>query len=116
MFHEKLFRKRRRGTFSLADIANMDQTPLPFVMDDSKTYDQTGSKEIWCASGSSGLEKRQCTVQLTIFPDGVSRVTPLVIFRGKDLRIKAEEKRKRNNRVKVLFEKNAWCDEKMMMD
>ena len=83
MCHGKLLHERRRGTFSLADIANMDQTPLPFVMDDGKTYNQTGSKEIWCASGSSGLEKRQCTVQLTIFADGVSRVRPLVIFRGK---------------------------------
>ena len=57
MFHGKLFRERRRGTLSLADITNMDQTPLPFVMDDGKTYNQTGSKEIWCASASSGLEK-----------------------------------------------------------
>ena len=64
MCHGKLLHERRRGTFSLADIANMDQTPLPFVMDDGKTYNQTGLKEIWCASGS-GLEKRQCTVQLT---------------------------------------------------
>ena len=46
MFHGKLLRERRRGTFSLYDIANMDQTPLPFVMDDSKTYNQTESKEI----------------------------------------------------------------------
>ena len=36
IFHGKLLRERRRGTFSLADIANMDQTPLPFVMDDGK--------------------------------------------------------------------------------
>ena len=48
-------------------------------MDHGKTYNQTGLKEIWCASGS-GLKKRQCTVQLTIFEDGVSRVRPLVIF------------------------------------
>ena len=72
----------------------MDQTPLPFVMNDGKTYNQTGSKEIWCASGSPGLEKRQCTVQLTIFSDGLSRIRPLVIFQGKGLRIKAEEKQK----------------------
>ena len=114
MFHGKLLCERRKGTFSVADIANMDQTPLPFVMNDGKTYNQTGSKENWCASGSSGLEKRQCTVQLTIFADGVSRARPLVIFRGKDLRIKAEEKLKWDKRVKVLFQKNAWCDEKMM--
>ena len=74
MFHGKLLRERGRRTFSLADIANMDQTPLPFVIDDGKTYNQTGSKEICCASGSSGPENRQCTVQLTIFAGGVSRV------------------------------------------
>ena len=90
-------------------IANMDQTPLPFVVDDGRTYNQTGSKEILCASGSSGLEKRQCSVQLTIFAEGsVSRVRPLVIFRGKGLRIKAEKKRKWHKRMKVLFQKNAW--------
>ena len=116
MFHEKLLRERRRGTFSLVDIANMDQTPLPFVMDDGKTYNQTGSEEIWCASGSSGLEKRKCTAQLTIFADGVSRVRPFVIFQGKGLRIKTEEKRKWDKRVKVLFQKSAWCDEKMMKE
>ena len=67
-------------------------------------------------SSSSGLEKWQCTVQLTIFPDGVSCIIPLVIFRGTGLRIKAEEKRKRDKRVKVLFQKNVWCDEKMMKE
>ena len=102
------------GHSVFAHIANMDQTPLPFVMGDGKTYNQTGSKEIWCTSGSSGLEKRQWTVQLTIFADGVSRVRPLVIFRGKGLRIKAEEKRKWDKWVKVLFQKKRlvrWEDD-----
>ena len=45
----------------------MDQTPLPFVPDDSRTYDTVGAKEIWVRSGQSGLEKRQCTVQLIVF-------------------------------------------------
>ena len=116
MFHGKLLRERWRGTFSLADNANMDHTPFPFVMDDVETYNQTGSKGIRCASSSSGLEKRQCTVQLTIFADGVSRGRPLVIFRGKGLCIKAEDKRKWDKRVKVLFQKNGWCDEKMMKE
>ena len=54
MFHGKLLREGRRGTFSLVDIANMDQTPLPFVMDDGKTYNQTESKEIWCNMAHQG--------------------------------------------------------------
>ena len=51
-----------------------------------------------------------------IFADGAPRVTPSVIFRDKGLHIKAEEKRKWDNRVKVLFEKNAWYNEKMMRE
>ena len=50
-----------------------------------------GSSEVWCASGSSGLDKRRCTVQHTIFADGVPRVRTLVIFRGKELRISGKE-------------------------
>ena len=38
MFHGKLLREQQRGTFSLVVITNMDQVPLPFVMDDGKTY------------------------------------------------------------------------------
>ena len=30
----------------------------------------------------SGLDKRQCTVQLTVFADGEPRVKPLLIFKG----------------------------------
>ena len=79
-FHAKLQRKRKRGTYKLGDIANMDQTPLSFVLDDGKTYDAKGSNEVWCSSGPSGVDKRQCTVQLTIFGDGVPRVKPTVIL------------------------------------
>lgn len=113
-FHAKLQRERKRGTYKLGDIANMDQTPLPFVLNDGKTYDPKGSKEVWCTSGPSGLDKRQCTVQLTIFGDGVPRVKPTVIFRGKGKRIKPDEKKNWDKRVKVYFQPNAWCDESIM--
>ena len=61
-------------SFKLKDIANMDQTPLPFVLNDGRTYDAVGSKEMWVRSG---LDKRQFTVQLTIFDDGLCRLRPL---------------------------------------
>ena len=56
-FHANLFRVRRRGKFELSDIANMDQTPLPFVLDEGNTYNNKGEKEIWCATAPSGLDK-----------------------------------------------------------
>ena len=89
-FHKSLLRVRESGVYQDADIANMDQTPLPFVLDDGKTYNTTGAKDVSCISGPSGLDKRQCTVQLTVFGDGIPRVRPLHIFRGKGLRIKDE--------------------------
>ena len=70
-FHQKFLRERISGKFQLKDIANMDQTPLPFILDDNRTYDTVGAKEIWVRIGQSGLDKRQCTVQLTVFGDEV---------------------------------------------
>ena len=115
-FHRRLLLVRKRWMFQLCDIANMDQTPLPFILDDGKTYNKSGEKHIWCASGPSGLSKRQCTVQLTIFADGVPRIKPLLIFRGKGIRIKKTEKDKWDKRVSVCFQKDAWCDEQVMKD
>ena len=36
----------------------MDQTPLPFIMDNITTHEEAGACEMWIASGQSGLEKR----------------------------------------------------------
>ena len=64
--------------------------------------------------GSSGLDKRQCTVQLTVFADGVPRIRLLVIFHGKGLRITHEEQEAWDRRGQVAFQPNVWCDESMM--
>ena len=58
-FHAKFLRERKRGTFTLKDLGNMDQTALPFVMDNNRTYDKTDADEVWVASSQSGLDKRQ---------------------------------------------------------
>lgn len=55
------------------------------------------------------------TVQLTVFADGISRVKPLVVFRGKGLRISAMERALWDNRVHVVFQDNAWVDEEIFI-
>ena len=92
----------------------MDQTPLPFVLDDGKTYADKGSSEVWCVSGSSGLDKWQCSVQLTIFADGVPGVRALVISRGKGLKITRKEQEAWDRRVQVALQPKGWYDESMM--
>ena len=94
----------------------MDQTHLPFVLDDGKTYDKKGVKEFLAQTGQSGLEKRQATVQLTVFADGVDRVRSTVIFRDKRLRISAKEKQSYDRRVKVMYQEKVWCDQEIMKE
>ena len=67
-------------------------------------------------TGASDLDKCQCTVQITVFGDGVPRVKPLIIFRGKGLRITKAEKEKWGKRVHVRFQPAAWSDEDIMTD
>jgi len=63
------------GRYRLSNICNMDQTPLPFEYLSGHTYDQQGDKTIWVqGSRQSGWDKRQATIQLTIFADGIPRV------------------------------------------
>lgn len=66
--------------------------------------------------GSSGLDKRQHMVQLTVFADGAPRVRPTIIFCCKVKRISTKEKESWDHRVKVTFQDKAWCNENMMKD
>ena len=81
-FHSKLSRAQRREKHQIKDIANMDQMPLSFMKDDGKTYTDKGSSEVWCATHDSSLDKRQCSVQLTIFADGRDHDWNLLLFFG----------------------------------
>ena len=94
----------------------MNQTPLPFAMDDGKTYADKRSSAVWRATHGSGLDNRQCSVQLKIFADGNPRVKPVVIFQGKGLRSKSKEEDAWDLRVQVLFQEKAWLDEPIMLD
>lgn len=103
------------GKWKVSGIANMDQTPIEFDMcAKGSTYESRGVKSVWVKSSGSGLDKRQATVQLTIFADGVKRVQPLIVFRGKGLRISQKERNSWDHRVTVQFQGNAWVDENVM--
>ena len=42
----------------------------------------SGSKAVWVAQPSSGLDKRQATLQLIICAEGEQTVKPTAVFRG----------------------------------
>ena len=89
---------------------NFDQVPLPFVCDiTSKTVDEKGANRVWVRQAGAGLEKRQATVHLTLRAAG-KQPKPIIVFRGKGLRISASEKASWDPRVSVLFQPKAWVD------
>ena len=76
------------GPWELRDIANMDQTPLQFSFNTKgATYAERGEKSVSTQTTGEGHDKRQCTVQLTIFAYGEPRIKPLLIFEGTGQRI-----------------------------
>ena len=86
-----------------------------FYLNDGTTYGTKSSAGVWFSSGKFDLDKRQSTIQLTVFSDAITRIRPSIIFRGEDKRIKASEKSSWDKRVKVYFQK-AWCDKPEGMD
>jgi len=56
------------GRFTSSSVANVE---LPFTSTDGPTYEAKGAKSVCVQGGTSGLDKRQCTVQLTLFADGI---------------------------------------------
>ena len=98
----------RLGTlerFKLNTIANVDQTPLPFTFTNGLTYESKGASTVWVQGGNLGLDKCQCTVQLTLFADGIPQVKPLVTFRGTGKRITFQERLKYDKRVSMCSKK-----------
>ena len=93
---------------------NVDQVPLPFVNEQDKTYDTLGAKQVWVSQPSSGLDKRQTTLQLCIRADGEQNVKPALIFRGKG-HVATEDKGKYDKRVDMYFQQNACMDEEISM-
>jgi len=105
------------GRYRLQNICNMDQTPVPFEYLEGKTYNQIGEKTVWLQSSRSGWDKRQGTIQLTVFADGIPRVKPLLFFRGQGSgpTILAE-RRQYDNRVVVKFNPTTYANSSNMLE
>ena len=85
------------GRFLPSQRFNVDQSPMPFAIDSKRTYhlyepgeDQNKSK-VWISQPGSGLDKRQCTLQICFRPEG-QQPKIAIIFRGKGKRISQDEK------------------------
>lgn len=107
------------GRYQPKERLNVDQSPLPFVLDVKKTYEYVEAKDkhhnTWISQPGSGLDKRQCSLQIMFRSEGKQPAVS-VIFRGKGLRISQEEKDAWHPDVQVFFQTNAWMDSKVNME
>ena len=93
-------------------ICNVDETPLPWEYLIGRTYDIQGAKTVWSKSAELGSEKRQCTLFLCIFADGVPRVPSILIFTAASgTRIRERESHQWDKRVDVEFSPTGWMNE-----
>ena len=91
---------------------NVDQSPLPFVVNSTRTYEYVEKKDknhnTWISQPGSGLDKRQCSLQILFRPEGKQPKLGIV-FRGKGF-ISMDEKLAYHQSVDVFFQPNAWVD------
>ena len=106
------------GCYLLSNILNMDQTPLPWEYLEGKTYKFKANKTVWVRTRKSGWDKRQATIQLTIFADGIDRVMPLIIFRGTEDNTSAPRRREEklfDSQVVVKFNPKGYANSMIIL-
>ena len=57
--------------FLESNIVNLDEMPIPYEYLEGKTYDVKGEKTIWAKQSQNGWDKRQASLVLCVFADGV---------------------------------------------
>ena len=99
---------------------NVDQVPMEFAINRKTTYEEPVEKEsrkdhkVWVAQPGSGLDKRQCSLQVCFSPVKDScRVA--IIFRGQG-HISPDERAAYRMGVDVYFQKCAWVDRKVAQE
>ena len=106
------------GRFPLERRYNMDQVPLPFVVNQESTYTVDSDVNVHIKDPSEALRKRQFTMHLFVNAgEGEKRDgCTCLICKGAIIGWrKTIEKTAWNKKVKVLFQKNAWVDTGVMI-
>ena len=72
-------RLRKVRHYSMAEICNMDETPIWLYMSGTYTLQEQGSKTV--SLQTTGHEKSRVTVMLAALADG-TKLPPMVLFKG----------------------------------
>lgn len=106
------------GRFRYSNILNLDETPIPFEYLDGRTFDITGNKTISVKTQQSGWDKRQATLILYIFADGIPRIKPKLIFHGSNgpnAKLRATEGHRYHPGVTIEYNRTAYNNESLFL-
>lgn len=93
-------------------ICNVNKTPILWEYLLGQTYNLQGAKIIWSKSAESGSEKRQCTLFLWIFGDGIPRVPSILNFTATTGdKIRKKKAHWWDKRVHIEFTPTGWINE-----
>ncbi|KAF2186694.1 hypothetical protein K469DRAFT_726176 [Zopfia rhizophila CBS 207.26] len=102
--------------FDLSAILNLDETPIPFEYLDGHTYNICGARTVTGKSDRSGWNKRQATLILYIFADGIQRIQLKLIFHstaGSTGQIYKQEGHRYSKEVTVAYNETAYNNEEL---
>ena len=96
-----------------AFIVNMDQTPVPFTFNPSRTLELIGRRTVHVRKSTN--DTKRATFAMTVTASG-KVLTPLVVFKGKPGgRIAQREFPTYPKEMLYACQENAWMDEKVML-
>jgi hypothetical protein len=107
------------GRFPPNRMYHMDQVPVPFAPNSTRTLNMKAEPCEIKLPGGSGTEKRFCTLQVCICAQPDQQNVKLeIIFRGQGLRLKQSEKDlyAALPNVTIRWQKKAWADERISLD
>ncbi|RFU36305.1 hypothetical protein B7463_g152, partial [Scytalidium lignicola] len=96
----------------------MDETSILFEHLDGYSYDMVGARTVSGRTDRSGWNKRQATLILYIYVDGIQRIKPKLIFHGiagASGQIYNKEKHLYHPGVTVEFNSTAYNNEELFM-
>lgn len=105
---------RAVGRYDLSNICNLDETPLPFEYLSGHTYNTIGAKTIWVKDTKSVWDRRQASLVLCVFADGINRIPPMVLFHGLGT-VYEKESPKYHPGVLVEFNATAYMNDKLFL-
>ena len=100
---------KKWGRYLLLQRFNINQLPLPFARDTTKTYEQIDkrsqenrNKKVWTSQPNTGDSKRFCTLNVCFRPTG-EQPKLAIIFQGKGKRLVLLRKRFGTKMLMCIF-------------